>query len=189
MGYEEEILNYIPKNEQEREEKRVILEYMSLFSHRILLRENKLAHMTVSAMIFNKTFDKVLMVHHNIYQTWSWTGGHADGNPDLFFVAQKEAAEETGITGLVPLERNILSLDILPVFGHWKNGAFVNAHLHFNVTYGFKASENSTLQINQEENSGIRWVEIDKLEAYSNEKYMISIYLKIIKRVKKSSDN
>ena len=49
--------------------------------------------MTSSGLIFNKNLDKILMVHHNIYNTWSWTGGHADGEDDLLKVAIKEAKE------------------------------------------------------------------------------------------------
>lgn len=189
MGYQEEISSYIPKNVQETIEKDVILDYMNHCSYNLLERESKLAHITVSAMIFNETFDKILMVHHKVYQTWSWPGGHADGNPDLFFVAQKEIAEETGIADLVAFGSNILSLDILSVHGHWKHGSYVNAHLHFNICYGFVASENSPLQVNQEETNGVRWIECNKLQEYSNEKHMISIYFKIVNGLEKSGDN
>ena len=34
------------------------------------------------------------MVYHNIYQSWSWLGGHADGETDLLSVAIREVKEE-----------------------------------------------------------------------------------------------
>lgn len=43
-------------------------------------RENTVAHITTSAWVVNKDRSKVLMVYHNIYNSWSWLGGHADGH-------------------------------------------------------------------------------------------------------------
>ena len=34
------------------------------------------------------------MVYHNIYNSWSWLGGHADGETDLLAVALREVKEE-----------------------------------------------------------------------------------------------
>ncbi len=60
------------------------------------------------------------MIHHNIYKTWAWTGGHADGDPDLIHVAIKEAIEETGVKHFHVVSEEILSLDVLTVDGHIK---------------------------------------------------------------------
>ena len=88
----------------------------------ILTRESLAAHMTASGFIVNEARNKTLMVHHNIYNSWSWTGGHADGDSDLLAVALREAREETGIVNVTPLSREIMSLDVLTVPGHVKNG-------------------------------------------------------------------
>ena len=57
-----------------------------------------MAHMTASSWIVNEDYTKVLMIYHNIYNSWAWTGGHADGDEDLLHVAVKEAREETGLS-------------------------------------------------------------------------------------------
>jgi len=48
------------------------------------------------------------MIHHNIYKTWTWTGGHLDGEVDLLKLALKEANEETGIYKPYTIEWNCL---------------------------------------------------------------------------------
>ena len=63
----------------------------------MLTRENKNAHMTVSAWITDQDRKMVLMAYHNIYDSWAWLGGHADGNADLKEVIVKEIREESGL--------------------------------------------------------------------------------------------
>ena len=55
------------------------MEYLNTFND-VLTRNNKMCHFTASSWIINKDKTKVLMVYHNIYKSWSWTGGHADGD-------------------------------------------------------------------------------------------------------------
>ena len=89
MELREEIRRYEPFNEQEREDKEEILRQMEQADH-ILTRDNRNAHITVSAWIMDKDRKKVLMAYHNLYQSWAWLGGHADGDADLKAVALKE---------------------------------------------------------------------------------------------------
>ena len=129
------------------------------------------------------------MVHHNIYNTWSWTGGHADGEADLLKVAIKEAKEETSIENIGVLDENIIAIDILPVVPHVKRGKFISGHLHFCISYALIADENSHIEAKLDENSGVKWIKIDELEKYSDEPYLIGVYRKIHKRVVMSKKN
>ena len=97
--------------------------------------------MTASSWLLNATHDKVLMIYHNIYHSWAWTGGHADGDRDLLAVAKREAMEETGVTEIRVISEDIFSLEILTVDGHEKRGVYVPSHLHLNVTYLLEADE------------------------------------------------
>ena len=184
MNYKEAIMAYQPVNEQEEAEKRVILQYINEYPHNILLRENEFGHMTSSGFIMNKDLTKVLMIHHNIYNTWAWTGGHADGDEDLLYVAMKEAKEETGVEKIEPLMEEIASIDILPVWGHVKKGKYVATHMHLSVAYILIADEDQALHINEDENSGVKWIAIEDIEKYSNETEIISIYHKLIQKAK-----
>ncbi len=184
MNFREQIQAYIPIDEKERNDQRLILGYIHQFPKTVLKRENEWAHLTSSGFIMNPALDKVLMVHHTIYNTWTWTGGHADGEEDLLAVALREAREETGLQEVRPLFQSIASLDILPVWGHHKKGHYVSTHLHLSVAYILVAEENQMLQVNKAENSGVRWLRVQDLPTYCNEPEIVSIYDKLIKRAR-----
>ena len=78
-------------NEQEEADRQVMLELLQT-SDDIFYRTNLLAHFTASAWVLNKAHTYVLMAFHNIYQTYAWLGGHADGEEDLLSVALREAS-------------------------------------------------------------------------------------------------
>ncbi|SCZ11645.1 NUDIX hydrolase [Alkaliphilus peptidifermentans] len=182
MDFIKKINEFIPNNNQESQDKKVILDYIKQFSHNILSRNNEIAHITSSGFIMNYSLDRVLMVHHNIRNSWAWTGGHADGDANLLQVAIKEAREETGVNNVIPLSENILSIDILPVFGHMRKDKYVNAHLHLSVAYVLIASDKETLVINKDENSGVSWFTIDEFTDAHFDKYDAYLYGKLIKR-------
>lgn len=188
MDYIKQITEFIPANEQESQDKKVILDYIDKFQQNVLLRENEIAHITSSGFIMNESLDKVLMVHHNIRNTWAWTGGHADGDTDFLHVAIKEAKEETGIFKVRPLTKNIVSIDILPVFGHIRRNKYVNAHLHLSIAYILIAGEEETLIVNKEENSGVKWFDIAKFTIDFFDDLDVYLYNKLINRAKKERE-
>lgn len=119
-----QIENYPPFNEQEEKDKALILGWISN-NENAFSRENTVAHITASAWVVNKDRSKVLMVYHNIYNSWSWMGGHADGETDLLSVAIWEVKEEAGISNVRPVSEEIFSLESLTVDGHVKKGNYV----------------------------------------------------------------
>lgn len=188
MIWQEMIKNYQPWNEQEEKDKAIFLKCMEIFDD-VLTRDNEIAHVTSSAFVVNKARDKVLMVHHNIYNSWSWTGGHADGDPDLLHVAKKEVMEETGVSHVTAVQDGVISLDVLSVIGHYKKGKYVAPHLHLSVAFLLEADENESLAIKPDENSNVQWIAMNQVEKYSNEAHMIEVYQKIISKLKNSVDS
>ena len=173
------IATFVPTCEQEERDQAMMLSFMDA-NPDCLTRDNPVAHMTASAWIVNSARDKVLMIYHNIYDSWSWTGGHADGDADLEAVAYREAKEETGIEELKPLMDGPASLEILTVEGHVKKGVYVSSHLHMNLTYLFEASEEQILSANEDETSGVAWIPKDKLAEHVSEPWMLKwIYSKL----------
>lgn len=183
MNWIDSIKAYIPYNEQEKRDRDIILFCIDKFED-VLTRNNEVAHVTSSGFVVNKSRDKVLMVHHNIYNSWAWTGGHADEEEDLLMVAIREVNEETGVTGIHPVSSEIFSLDILTVVGHVKRGKYISPHLHLSVAYLLEADDNELLVVKEDENSGVKWVPIDEVNTYSNEPHMHKVYEKLICKVK-----
>lgn len=180
-----EIKEYIPFNEQEEKDKKVILEILEREKD-ILTRKNKKYHFTVSAWIVSPDRKKVLMCYHNLYNSWAWLGGHADGDSNLKRVVLKEVKEESGITDIQFLSEDIFSLEILTVNGHIKKGEYVPSHLHLNVTFLLEADTNLKLSIKFDENSGLDWIDIDDISVKSTEKWFVdNIYSKLTEKVKK----
>ena len=183
MNYRKEIEQFVPGCEQEEADRDLILELCDQYGDDILNRTTRVAHMTASSMIFNKERTKVLMAYHNIYDSWAWTGGHSDGEPDALVTALKEAEEETGISNLKMLKQGAAAIDILEVKNHVKRGKFVSPHLHLNLAYVFEADENADIHICESENSNVGWIRIDELEEKVSEKHMLPVYRKIVERV------
>ena len=185
MDLREKIEKYVPYNEQEEKDKNTILKYMDTFED-TLTRNNEFGHFTASAWVVNKERTTVLMIYHNIYKSWAWTGGHADGESDLLSVAAREVKEETGVENVKVLDDDIFSLEIVCVNGHVKRGKYVSSHVHLNVTYLLEVDESETLRIKEDENSGVKWVSIDEVEVASNERWVKEkVYRKLNEKLKK----
>lgn len=177
------IENYIPCCEQEREEKRMLLKYIDE-NPDILLRSNETAHFSASAWVVNPERTKVLMLYHNIYNSWSWPGGHADGEEDLLGVALREVQEETGIADIHPVSEEVYSLEILTVNAHFKRGKYVVPHLHLNLTYLLEADDSQPLHSKPDENSAVRWFPLEEAVAASTEPDMQVVYAKLNQKLK-----
>jgi len=177
------IKNYQPKNQQEAMDKQAMLEFLA-HNPDAFDRRNLTAHFTSSAIIINKKMDKVLFIHHLIYKSWGWVGGHNDGDKDFLKVALKEAKEETGLKRIKPLLDEPVALDNIYVENHIKNGHYIGDHIHMNLTFLMVADEVDTLTIKADENSGVQWFLMDDALNHISEPRMRPIYQKIFNIVK-----
>ncbi len=184
MEIQAAIAAYVPWNAQEAADKAVILDYMEN-NPDAFCRTNLIGHMTASAWVINEKQDKVLMVFHKIYNSWSWTGGHADGERNLASVALREVREETGVRSAHLLSEDIFSLEVLTVDGHEKHGVYVPSHLHLNVTYLIEADEKDPLTVCEEENTSVRWFAADEALRASSEPWFVTrIYAKLNEKLR-----
>ena len=179
-----DIERYIPFSEQEERDKTLILDWICN-NENAFSRDNVVAHMTSSAWVVNKDRSKVLMVYHNIYNSWSWLGGHADDETDLLSVAIREVKEEAGIMNVQPVSNDIFSMESLTVDGHVKKGEYVSSHLHLNITYLLEADSEEAVTVNENENSGVAWFAPEEALEKSTEPWFVkNVYTKLLNKMK-----
>ncbi|MBQ2955739.1 MAG: NUDIX hydrolase [Clostridia bacterium] len=193
------LYEYLPFNEQEERDLKVIIDALAsewekksgrnaLFAlegcgEELFVRENLAMHMTASAWVVSPDRKHVLMAYHNLYHSWAWLGGHADGEADLMEVARREVMEESGVKNVRPLMNTIFSVEILTVDGHEKRGKYVPSHLHLNVTYLFEADMDEELRVKEDENSAVGWIPVEEVAERVSEPWMMKrIYAKLMKK-------
>jgi 8-oxo-dGTP pyrophosphatase MutT (NUDIX family)/ribosomal protein S18 acetylase RimI-like enzyme len=116
-------------------------------------------HFTGSAWLVSADGRRALLMHHRKLDRWLQPGGHADGDPDLARVALREAAEETGLAGLV-VEPGVFDLDrhVIPARGSEPE------HWHHDVRFVVRATGSETFAPN-EESHALAWRDIAGIAA------------------------
>lgn len=185
MALIDDIRAYRPANEQEQADKLVILR--ALGNDPNCFDRSAQAHMACSIWTVDPTLTQTLLVYHNIYDSWSWIGGHADGGRDLAAVALRELSEETGMANAQLVDcgpGGVYSIEVLTVDGHVKRGEYVSSHLHLNVTYLAVADPREAVRMKPDENSGVRWAPIEDAVRLSTELWIRDrIYRKLIDKL------
>ena len=176
---------YRPGCAQEEADRALMLRAMDRYDD-LLTRDDPVMHFTASSWIVSPARDRVLMVYHELYRAWSWTGGHADGDPDLRAVAVKEAMEETGLSEAKPVIPEAFSLEILSVAAHVKRGRHVSAHLHLNLTWLLEADPAAPLRSALGETSAAAWFSPELAIESSREPNMQVIYRKLNEKLRRT---
>ena len=184
MDLMQELAAYRPWNEQEERDRAELLRRLGS-GEELYSRDNASAHLTASAWVVSPDRTQVLLAYHNLYDSWAWLGGHADGDRDLLAVALREIREESGLAEVRPVSDRIYSLEILTVDGHEKRGRYVSSHLHLNVTYLLEADPAAPIRPKPDENSRVGWFLLDDAIAASNEPWFRErIYKKLNEKLK-----
>ena len=184
MELEKALEKFRPWNEQEARDQEEILARLAR-GEALYTRENTAAHVTASGWVVSPDRKQVLMAYHNLYDSWAWLGGHADGERDLLKTAMREVMEESGLTEVKPVSEEIYSVEILTVNGHEKHGSYVSSHLHLNVTYLMEADPALPVHNKPDENSRVAWFSLEEAVKRSSEPWIRErIYKKLNEKLK-----
>jgi 8-oxo-dGTP pyrophosphatase MutT (NUDIX family) len=130
-------------------------------------------HLTGSAWVVDATRRRTLLTHHRKLGMWLQLGGHADGDLDVRAVALREAAEESGLSRLRAVSREIFDVD-----RHWiperKDEA---GHWHYDLRFLIEADPEEPLVITAESKE-LAWVELAKIADYTTEESMLRMVRK-----------
>lgn len=114
-------------------------------------------HLTASCLVLDAAGERALLTHHHRARQWFQFGGHLEvGDPSLWHAAAREAAEESGIPGLVPLPQPV-QLD-----RHVLDGDFGRCHEHLDVRYAAVAPEGAEPVVSGE-SLDVAWWPVDAL--------------------------
>jgi 8-oxo-dGTP pyrophosphatase MutT (NUDIX family) len=116
-------------------------------------------HFTASALVVHPESRRVLLRWHVKHGMWLQVGGHADpGETDPLRIALREAAEETGLTDLVPWPdgslRHVVVCYVRP-------SATEPEHEHADLRY-FLATAHPDAVAPENEQSPLRWLGLDE---------------------------
>lgn len=183
MNILEKLKKYTPYDDAEKASVEACLKFIEKFGDDIYTRDNILGHVCGSAWIINKKRNKVLLAHHNIYNSYNWLGGHNDGEIDTFNVAKREVFEESGLKNVKPLNNSdFIDVNMEFVIPHVRKGNAINAHLHIVFVYLFEADENEPLKVNDDEHSSLRWFDNKDVQNVADI-HMRDIYRRIMKKI------
>jgi 8-oxo-dGTP pyrophosphatase MutT (NUDIX family) len=129
-------------------------------------------HFTASAWVVNTQRTHTLLLRHAKLNRWLQPGGHADGVTDVANVAQRELAEETGLSGRLA-SSDFFDLDIHLIPAR-KNEP---SHRHFDFRFLLVVEDHLPLQGN-EESMEVRWVPLAGLEHVNPDDSMLRLRAK-----------
>ena len=132
----EQLAAYAARHPERRDEAERIMRFVCATPD-CFERSHAAGHITGSAWLLNPAGDKALLTLHRKLGRWLQPGGHADGDPDTLRVALREAEEESGISGIAPVSRDIFDVDIHTIPSHSVSGE--PEHLHYDVRYLLRA--------------------------------------------------
>ncbi len=139
-------------------------------------RSLEVGHITGSCWLLNKDGSKALLLHHAKLNGWFQLGGHCDGDPDVLAVALKEAQEESGILGIVPVHAHIFDIDVHLIPANSKE----KEHYHYDIRFLLQVVSDEHVVQNRESKE-LRWIGKDIQLLPTKEQSVVRMFEKWLK--------
>ena len=164
------IVDHYLAHTADRGEMLSLLRWQLAQGHQLDLRNTFPGHLTTSAIILSPDHAQVLLIDHVTIGRWLQPGGHYEPARYFWQSAEREAVEETGISGLElhpwhgGLDRPFV-IDSHDVPG--KPSRHEPAHVHHDLQYLYTADPAAPLRHQADEVHAARWAPIAELASIS----------------------
>ncbi|MDR1982923.1 MAG: NUDIX domain-containing protein [Holosporaceae bacterium] len=148
----EKLEHYYPTDKIEKADKEKMLRFLDEHED-CFERSLEVGHFTGSCWLGNHDDTEFLLTLHKKVKIWLQPGGHADGDPHMTRVSQREAHEESGLKNIALLSDEIFDIGVhlIPEYEG------VPVHYHYDVRFLLKAiDKNEEIQIS-DESTDLRW--------------------------------
>jgi len=139
-------------------------------------RELLPGHITGSAWIVDRSYERTLLTHHKKLNKWLQPGGHADGVANVAEVAMREAREESGLSDLVMVNDEIFDIDIHLIPARKKEPA----HHHYDCRFLIYCRGDESYTVSSESHD-LAWVPLVDIGRYTNEESILRMVRKMAK--------
>ena len=134
-------------------------------------------HVVAGGFVYSKKEKKFLVLYHKDLKMFLYPGGHVTSNDkDPLCAAIREIKEETGLNNFVQVcisQNKLVPLDIDTQLIGFNQRLNLPEHYHFDFRYLFVIDEISDIEIDAEELSNYKWIDIDELSNNSKYGWMI----------------
>lgn len=172
------IESYQAFNQTEVTFKAQVLDFLEKNPQNFADRHNPNGHLTASAWILDKTFQKCLLIHHAKLQRWFQAGGHIEPeDTSLEQAALREATEETGLKNLETVSGHpqIWDIDIHPI----PENKQMPAHLHLDIRFAFVATDEEFLP-QLAEITDVKWINLSEMPHYNDSESLLRMVSKTL---------
>ena len=153
---------------EEKEKQSKLLEYLNMFDDKKIIDWNNFdGHIVASGFIYSKKDKKFLVMYHNDMKMYIYPGGHIDindANPKE--AAIRKVKEETGLSDFKEInisKNSLVPIDIDTHIIDYNERLDLPKHYHFDFRYLFIIEEIDDINIDNEELSSSKWIDINEL--------------------------
>ncbi len=181
------INEYLLQFPNEKQRQQQLIEFLSSHTTKDLTDWNNFeGHIVASRFVYSLEDEKFLVLYHNDLKMYLYPGGHVDDNDNsILSAAEREVKEETGLVDfkLLKLTKNkMVPIDIDTHHISYNERLNLPEHLHFDFRYLFVIDKISDINIDKEELSDYKWIDINDLRNDQN-------YGKVAKKIERLLGN
>lgn len=159
---------YLNKFPKEKERQLKLIQYLDNHNEEEINDWNNFdGHAVAGGFIYAIKEKKILLLHHKDLNMYVYPGGHIDKTDKTpLEAALREITEETGLEKLKQLkivENKLIPIDIDTHTISYNQRLNLPEHYHFDFRYLFTIKEIENIQIDTEESSCYKWIDIKEL--------------------------